>query len=1190
MRRCLSTLFVSLLMLMPAAAQVSGRITGSIVDQTGAAVPGAKLTLRLPGGSTTVIQTQTTAEGLFEISSVRPDFYDLLVEAPGFTPLKLARVKVDASKETALTQLKLEVAAASQAVEVRESVAAVQTTTAEVVTTVTQAQVDHLPVLDRQVQALFITQAGVTQSRTNTTINGLRPSYANLLLDGVNIQDSVRSNPLDYIPNRLTIGQIAEATFSTSNSNSTIGGNATTISLSTPSGTNEFHGNAYWYNRNSYFGANDWFNNKNGVGRPFLNLNQIGGTIGGPILKDKLLFYSNYEAYRFRSTTPITTTILTPEARQGNFRYRDATGAVQTYNVMAGKGIAIDPFMQNLLSQVPSTGNSTDVGDGLNTTGYAFNARDNETRDNVIGKLDYYLNSKNSFSGSYIWNRDPVDRPDQGTFYTVVPPVFNNIQTNFMSTSWRWNPKPTITNELRGGFNRTSGTFETRQQDPAFFVANTNFSNPVNATRPESRDTHTYSIQDNVNWIKGRHSLSFGFQAMLQRVAVSLFAGNIPAYGLGISLNGIPGYTAGQIPGASTTDIGRANALYFTLGGLVKTSGQTFNVASRTSGFVPGAPQLQNSSLNNYAPYITDTWKVLPRLSLTFGLRWEYWAPVDIKDALIVQPRVASGNPVEALLGNATLDFAGNAVGRPLYKKDKNNFAPNFGFAWDVFGKGRTSIRGGYSVAFANDNLINDVYIVGSANNGLTSTINGDNLNGRVTGNLPAIRTPAFQLPSTTLAQFELTPNSPPVQGLIDPNLATPYVQQWNLSIQQEYKGFVFEGRYVGNHAVKQLRQIDFNQVNVKQDTFLQDFISARNNGFLALAAGRGFDPRFNAAVAGSRPTPFFDRLPGGGFLTNALVTAPLQSGEIGNLAQTYQANLIFPGDNPNFSFFPNPLLLYSSMLTNISNSSYNAAQFEVRRRTARDVQFQANYTFSKALSDAAATRGLEAQLDNSSARVERARAPYDLTHQFRVNHYYPRPFGPGHRMNPGNRILRKFAEGWALSGILRVESGPPVSILSARGTLNRGARSGPNTVDTTSTLSQLNEAVGFFMTGNGPYFVNPRHIGSDGRGAAPDGRAAFDGQIFFNPQPGALGSLQRRILSGTWYNNYNIAVHKKVKVTERQSVEFRADFYNPFNHPNFFVGDQNINNTNFGKITQQYYTIDGIGPRMMQFGLFYKF
>jgi hypothetical protein len=120
-------------------------------------------------------------------------------------------------------------------------------------------------------------------------------------------------------------------------------------------------------------------------------------------------------------------------------------------------------------------------------------------------------------------------------------------------------------------------------------------------------------------------------------------------------------------------------------------------------------------------------------------------------------------------------------------------------------------------------------------------------------------------------------------------------------------------------------------------------------------------------------------------------------------------------------------------------------------------------------------------------------------------------------------------------------------------------------------------------MTGNGPYWFNPANIGPDTRGVAPDGAAPFNGQVFFNPAPGAIGSLQRRILNAPWYNNYNFAVSKRTRITERQSVELHVDFYN-------FINDQNVNNANFGKITSQFTSIDGVGPRLIQFGLYYKF
>jgi hypothetical protein len=554
----------------------------------------------------------------------------------------------------------------------------------------------------------------------------------------------------------------------------------------------------------------------------------------------------------------------------------------------------------------------------------------------------------------------------------------------------------------------------------------------------------------------------------------------------------------------------------------------------------------------------------------------------------MIQPQVTNNNLVSSLRGNASLTF----VPDPLYKRDWNNWAPNIGLAYDISGKGTTVIRAGYSIAYAFDNLINDIpnTIFFAVNNGLSSTVNLVNRTEIVSKGLPTLQPPTFGIPTTFEANFEASPNSPPAYGVVDPNLATPYVQQWNVSLGHEVKGFQLEARYIGNHAVKMLRGLDFNQININQGGYVQDFIKARNNGALSIAANGKFDPRFNAAIPGSQRLPFFDSLPSGGFLTNATVAGSIQRGEAGGLAQTYQSNFLLPNDD--FSFFPNPLTLYQNVLTNYSNSTYNGLQLLVSRRTTGGSQFQVSYTFSKSLSDALAQRGLDPILDVTNPKLEKARTPFDTTHAFKVIHTFPVPLGGNHRLHLnafGDRIIG----GWTYSGFLRVECGPPVSFRSQRGTLNRPARSGENTVDTTLTLSQLKDITGIYMTGNGPFFVDPKHINpTTGAAVAPDLAPAFDGQVFFNPQPGSLGSLQRRIIDGPGFWMYDATLSKSFKITERQSLEFRAMAYNLFNHPNFFVGDTdaNINSSTFGQITSMNFTNYGVSTRQMQFGLMYRF
>ncbi|HUQ90144.1 MAG TPA: TonB-dependent receptor [Bryobacteraceae bacterium] len=1200
MSRLRACVLIILAAAIPMPAQLTGQLTGTIVDPSSAAVGGAKASLFLPGGETALLSTTTNSDGIFDFIGVRPDLYMLVVESPGFTKYTLAGVKVDPAKRLALPVIALSLASSAQTVDVVSNVQGVDTATAEVATTVSQAQITNLPVVGRQIANLFVTQAGVTQNlRQSTVINGMRPSFSNLLMDGILVQDSVRTNNLDNIPNRFTIAQVAEFTVSTTNSSPTIGGAASTITMVTPSGSNQLHGSGYWFNRNRYFSANDWFNNKNGTNRPALNLNQAGGTLGGAVIKDKLFFWGNYEAYRLKRQVIIQDTILTPTARQGILQYR-VGNEIRQFDVMKAAGIPISPYMKSLLDLVPAAGNNTGRGDGLNTTGYSFNARSNTTRDNITGKVDYNVSPRHVFSGTYIWNRDIPDRTVNLSQYTVEPPYFNDNRGRLVSTTWRWTPTATLTNELRGGINFTSAPFKLNQVKQPYYLqgAALLFGTPYQLSQlGEGRNIHQYNIQDNANWLHGKHAVAFGFQSSLLRTSSYNYNGSAstnsvtPVYTIGLSQASGLGFTTGDtIPGASGTFVTTANNLLATLGGVISGGGQYFNVTSRSSGFVAGAPSIQNQKFDQFAFYALDNFRLTRRLTLTLGLRWDYFQPVDETGGLAITPVLINNNPVETLLGNATLDFAGTSAGRPFYKKDRNNFAPNIALAWDPSGSGKTSIRAGFNIAYVNDNFLNSVYNAISQNNGLSSARQVTNLNARA-DNPPPIPAPPFQVPTTSRAQFDLSPTSPPVEGIMDPNLATPYVSQWNLSIQREVKGgFILEGRYVGNHAIKMLRQLDYNQINVNQAGFLEDFIRARNNGFLAQAAGKGFVAAHDPSIPGSQPLTFFPLMPNGGSLTSAAVTTPLRTGEAGSLAQVYQNNLLFPASIPGFSFFPNPLLLYASMMTNRSSASYNGLQLEVRKRTRNGFQFQANYTFSKALTDSNAFRALDAQLDNASSSVERARADYDQTHAFKLNHYVPLPIGSGHRLSSRNGVVKRIIDGWGLSGFLAIYSGSPVSVLSARGTLNRAARSSQNTVDTILTGSQLKEITGLFMTGNGPSWINPDHVGPDSFAVAADGSAPFSGQVFFNPQPGKLGSFQKRYLDGPNYWNYNFSVVKNIRLTERHTLEFHFDFFNVFNHPNFYLSDQNVNNPSFGRITQQNYSNDGVGPRVVQYGLYYRF
>lgn len=1180
------------------SAQVAGRLSGSVADSSGAAIPGANVQLKTAGGAAAGAQS-SSKDGLFSFAGLQPGIYEVLVELKGFNTAKLADVKVDTARETPLGSIVLQPATVAQTLEVTANSNPVQTENVAIATTVTNEQIRRLPQLNRNIIALATTQAGVgTNNRTNTTINGLRVSYANITLDGVNIQDNMlRENSVDFQPNLLFTDQVSEFTVSSSNTPSAMGFGATQLSLSTPSGTNTFHGSAFWYNRNNALAANTFFNNRDGLSLPFLNQNQAGGSLGGPIVKNKLFFYGNYEAFRLNQQSSQQRTILTDSARQGIFTYRDAAGNPVQRNILQAKGVTIDPTMKSLIDQIPG-GNSINnfrSGDSTesqlrNTGGYSFLSRNNRVRNNVTGKLNYYLSEKHTLFGTYLWNNDQLDQPSiVPSTYSPTPQVFNVDRAHFISTGLNSTITPTLTNELRGGFNLAVINFERSTEQQPFNILNTIYSSPYQPYPPQGRNSKTYNLSDNVNWVKGRHTVSFGFQLQNMNIIFTDTASAIPSYNIGIP-TGVPGLglSGTDLPGVSSADLAAANNLLASLIGSIASGSQRFNAANPTDGFVPGAPQRRVYTLNNYAGYIQDNWKVTRRINLVAGVRYEYMSPMNENQGLALLPLSTDGNTLAALMDpRGTLGFAN----RPWYPRDKNNFAPNIGVTWDIFGDGKTVFRSGYSVNFVNDNIIAGAQNVAGTNPGLVSNVGFQATSPTFIAARPQFTTPALKVPRSYLDNLALDPNS--AAAGFDPNFRTPYVQQWSAGIQRSLAGGVLEVRYVGNRGIKQLRSIDYNQVNINVPGYMTDFTNAYNNGILSMQTGRGFNPSYDPTIAGSQLLPFFSQLPSGGFLTDQGVANMILQQQAGSLAAYYQANR----RNGPINFYQNPNILAANMMTSSGTSSYHAFQADYARRFARGYSFQVNYAFSKALSNAGGdvASNFEPFLDINNGKIEKAPTPFDLRHAFKGNFVLDLPFGTGKKfLNNSNPVVSRIASGWSVSGITVLQSGSPFSIRSERGTLNRGPRSANNTANSILGGSDLDEIVGYYMTGNGPFVVTQSAINpTDGRGVGADGRAPFNGQVFFNPGAGQLGALQRRIFRGPRFFNFDFGIQKLTTIRERHTLELRMESINVFNNVAFgtlqpgtlSTYDYNINNTNFGRLTSLVNT-----PRRIQFGLYYRF
>jgi hypothetical protein len=447
-----------------------------------------------------------------------------------------------------------------------------------------------------------------------------------------------------------------------------------------------------------------------------------------------------------------------------------------------------------------------------------------------------------------------------------------------------------------------------------------------------------------------------------------------------------------------------------------------------------------------------------------------------------------------------------------------------------------------------------------------------------------------FKVPRNYADQLALSPTS--VASAVEPNLKQPYIHQFTFGVTRElggwFKDFAVEARYVSTLGREIWRGIDLNQINAGVNkSFLDDFLIARNNGYLALASSGAFNPNYNAAITGSQQLNLLPNIGGTGatsaLLNNTTVRALIQQGQPAGLADFYISNRI---GGSNALFLPNPGIYASNLIVNGGTSDYHSFQFEARRRLRNGVFGQMNYTFSKALANSAGTSQarLEPFLDNARPELEKTRADFDVTHIINSNVLIELPFGKGKKFFGGaNRAIDTIIGGWQLSTILRWQSGAPFSILSQRATFNRAGRAAGNPASSTLNREQIKDLFKVRKLPNGQvFYIDPavidtatgRAVGADNLGNT----AAFTGQVFFNPINSQLGTLQRLQFDGPSQFGNDLSLFKRFSVTERIRLEIRGDLFNFMNTPVFFFGDQSVNSAQFGRITGV-----NVGARVVQ-------
>ncbi len=1255
MKRILFSILLVLGSLSIMLAQTpTGRLLGVVSSPDGGVLPNA--TVEVKFNQTGKTQTATAdGSGTFSFNQLEPGLYTVTVTVAGFKTFVANEVKIDIGRDYNLTPT-LEVGNVQETVTVTAGADVITSTSAQVTSVVSPQQILSLPLITRDPLNLTTLQAGTASNPfQGTSINGMRTTMTNITRDGISINDAfIRANATDFAPGRPSVDDTGEFTISTSNQEADLGSGGAQIILVTPRGQKDFHGALFAYNRNSRFSANNFFNNRTpnnpdgsqaNVAKkpPFRNRNQYGGKVSGPFLtphfgeggpvfeNGKGFFFFAYEGIKDPLSARATRTILTPSARTGAFQFNRASagsvinsggiscpsGAVGSVCTVSNiltfaqaqgfQGIpsTIDPIIQQrVLSVLPTQGNAAG-GDGLNTTGYALNRRQDTERPSYTTRIDIDATDKDSVNGVFSYNKENVLRPDVDTTgFSESPDVTQFSANKTLSLSYRRIISDNIVNEVRYGLFTSEVPFKRISAYPTFLLGPSGttsttlagiISQTDNVFLDQGRNNKTFTFADNLNIVVGKHSLKFGGQYQKYKINSYNDVLIVPNYIIGTTNVSAATTTTlattnfanvGGTAGSSlinTTQLATGNGLLALLGGIINGATQGFNTASPTSGYAPVRNLSPFRNMNN-ALYASDRWSAARGLTISYGVRYELFPALKLANGLSLEPVISNlDDPAASLLnGNGTFDIIGTNAGKEFlyYKTDYNNFAPSIGVAYSpsfesgigkfLLGReGRTVLRGGYSQIYGNDSIVTSLNSTLSANVGLGRATNSPlgptgttALNGRLSQPLPTIGAPTFISPPRTFLQN----NTPALAGsfgtanVVDPKLQIPKVEQYSAGFQRELFGnTALEIRYVGSRSKNLARGVDLNQIDVVGNGYLSDFQKAQANLALPGATTPFCNPTtvagcqaLNLIRTGSGATQVgTGPLVVGTAYTLAQFVADLRNGIVADSAQRFVTNALnnhptiaSPNNTPFVKFYPNPNIGQIELFTNAGSYDYNSLQVEFRRRFSKGLYFQANYTFSKNLTDTVGTSQqlFEPYLQNQNQALDKQRADFDVTHAFNFNGIYQLPFGKGKIFLNQGGIVNKIFGGFELSGLLQTSTGAPISFVDTRGTLNRGARSGRQTAVSGLTNDQIRSLGGVFEANGNIYFINPSVINpttgtaSNGYISPINSNTAFAGQVFFNNNPGQTGNVARTLLNGPRQFNVNAALLKNIAFTGNTS------------------------------------------------------
>jgi Carboxypeptidase regulatory-like domain len=1203
-------------------------LRGTLTDPSGAVVSGASLVLARPDTGFSV-KMASGSDGTYLFQQLAPGAYELTTVSAGFaTQTVKIHLLVD---QPATLNLQMKVSTNETAIGVLAEAPILNTTDASIGNAVDNQTVQALPLEGRNVPDLLSLQPGVLylshnvnqdQDSRSGSVAGARSDQGNMTLDGLDNNDQARGYAFTGVL-RSTLDSVDEFRVTTVNSEADSGrSSGAQVNVVTKSGTNNFHGSLYEYNRDTLFAANNWFNKgaEIAAGEPNkpgeLIRNTFGVAFGGPIKKDKLFFFVNYEAQRTAENQQEILQVPTQSFRDGSITYPSAGGSVVTLSPTqfasmdpncqglgtCPQGAGANPAVLQLMNSYPLP-NGNLAGDGYNTASFTWSAPNPLNLSTYISRLDYSLSDKHRFFARANLQNDHQSLPPQ--FPGQPPSSVNTDNSKGLAVGEVWMVTPHLINNFRYGFTRQG--FASRGIGNGPYVTFQTLSNPVAETRNTIISVPMHNFVDDLNWTKGKHNIQVGANYRLVHDVVGTDASsyNTAASYIGESHDGIANTGSSLDPGAFGfpavgSNFGTSYSYAaMNLAGIVAwgSDNYSYTVSHNAGALQPqGAMVNRNYKTNQLDYYLEDTWHALPKLSVTFGLRQMFiQTPYEVNGqqvapALSVHDwaqtraqQAATGNTVQP---NILFVPSGNANGgKPFWPMAKTNIGPHLGLAYSV--DSRTVVRAGFGVVFDNYGLgiANILATNGSAGllgqNGTPGAWISVDAAPRFTS-LQSLPTFSIVPPPSSSISFPYTPTlgATGVVSVADDKSKTPYSYAMNLSVQRELPdGFTLEASYVGRLGRRLLQTIDY--------AMPLDLVDPKSGVDYFTAAAQLERMAFaGTPVSAVQPIPYWENL-----FPDAVNSGPPGNTATQNIYSSYAASPLnssadiyvmdvfcFPGcGGQKFRYVDNQYISMFSQAS-IGTSSYNAGQITLRHPMSHGLQTDFSYTFSKSLDLGSSAERIGGHLANNYAfsqivntfnpRQNYGVSDFDVTHLVTADWTYQLPFGRSRSFGAqSSRFVNAVIGGWEFAGLGRWTSGLPFSTPVA-GAWTTGVVNTSNAIPT--------GPISIHKKGNVLNFT------SNGQGVDP---ATGVGVRY--PVSGEVGP--RNNYRGDGYFGIDSALRKTWPITERQRLAFAWEVFNVSNSVRFDTNPATFQNSfnrgNFGT-----YGATLTQPRIQQFSLRYSF